>query len=1163
MKKKIDKNKVFWFIVILILVIVVFLMLFQSRYSIKKGQADNVLPSQIPTDLVEMTKTIIDAKEIYENASETEKPEIVSNLINIAEERQNKIYELLEEKNITEAKKQILDYDLISEIPEELKEFIEEPIDIEGTIEINHADYFEEGYFEEESFVITDKQESFKLRSIEDYEFLPKTSVRIKGVQVKDILLIDEDDESVDILDEPDNFNLPAQTNSTPTTIDSRKVAVILLNFANVQDDPPLTHEQVREIVFTGPLSANAYIKDVSFNQVEFIGDINTNGDVFGYYTLPYDNYPCKKAEWANKANQLATVNGFRYNNYDYVLYVVRSSTSCPGKASAAVLDKKSWYEELKSGYVNHELGHNFGLSHASLYRCKSGDEYVTLSESCTYKEYGDVFDTMGSSTGRRHFNAFFKTGFGNTQFIPYQNMITVTQTGTYTISSIENPTTNPQLLKIYRPNYPNLQKRQIYVDYREPHDVFDNYSTTSPAVNGIMIRLGPENNVYEKTYLLDAVPSTETANDAPFLVNQTFTDPYTGIQITLMEKTKSTATVYVDLNDNYQECVKYKPHAYFSLPRSLVGVAGNTFSYNLNVLNKNNSMCSNSDFNFNFNLPTGFTTTPIPTRSFYPGEMVTIPVQITTDPSLEGRYEFNVLVTDMSSGLSYTTFDASITLSMPSCTRKKPVVTITPKSQAGNLGDTLTYNLNVTNRDVSVCSTSDFLISASSLPSGFTITPIPEISIIPGSSVSIPVQITSGSSLVAGDYDFNISVKNKFSGLSETVIGTYQVSSTTYTLKYTSGSGGTLSGTTTQTVVKGGNGTPVTAIPNSSYHFVKWSDNSTQNPRTDTNVNNNITVVAKFEESKSSPPSGGGSGPTKSYPIVTNNSITTNIEIPSPENVQEILEDNNLSYDDINLEKYTLNNRNQYEIKRKLETTKTVLSSKKTEFLSKITLSVKNISDKNLTNLKVIEIIPKVIANSTSDINSTISFNVIKEDPIIEFDLSTLSSENTTEFTYSVNRQVTESQLNLIKTIISSGETNEELLESDENAHVSEDQNTEEIPEEKIEKIEESENSEEAETKNKKDSGWFIYLIIGLVVCIVIIILVFVFQRRKKDVINNPLQPEVVENPSSDMASQPEVTDNQSEVASQSEMIDNQPKIYNNENWSFFKTDEKTDKEN
>jgi len=238
-------------------------------------------------------------------------------------------------------------------------------------------------------------------------------------------------------------------------------------------------------------------------------------------------------------------------------------------------------------------------------------------------------------------------------------------------------------------------------------------------------------------------------------------------------------------------------------------------------------------------------------------------------------------------------------------------------------------------------------------------------------------------------------------------------------------------------------------------------------------------------------------------------------------------------------------------------------LSSKKTEFLSKITLSVKNISDKNLTNLKVIEIIPKVIANSTSDINSTISFNVIKEDPIIEFDLSTLSSENTTEFTYSVNRQVTESQLNLIKTIISSGETNEELLESDENAHVSEDQNTEEIPEEKIEKIEESENSEEAETKNKKDSGWFIYLIIGLVVCIVIIILVFVFQRRKKDVINNPLQPEVVENPSSDMASQPEVTDNQSEVASQSEMIDNQPKIYNNENWSFFKTDEKTDKEN
>ena len=44
-----------------------------------------------------------------------------------------------------------------------------------------------------------------------------------------------------------------------------------------------------------------------------------------------------------------------------------------------------------------------------------------------------------------------------------------------------------------------------------------------------------------------------------------------------------------------------------------------------------------------------------------------------------------------------------------------------------------------------------------------------------------------------------------------------------------------------------GASGTAVTAAPNSGYHFVNWSDVSTANPRTDTNVTANITVTANF----------------------------------------------------------------------------------------------------------------------------------------------------------------------------------------------------------------------------------------------------------------------------------------------------------------------------
>lgn len=72
-------------------------------------------------------------------------------------------------------------------------------------------------------------------------------------------------------------------------------------------------------------------------------------------------------------------------------------------------------------------------------------------------------------------------------------------------------------------------------------------------------------------------------------------------------------------------------------------------------------------------------------------------------------------------------------------------------------------------------------------------------------------------------------------------------LSANTYTLTYAAGPNGTLSGETTQTVVHGGDGTPVTAIPNTGYQFIRWSDGVYSNPRTDTTVSSNISVTAIF----------------------------------------------------------------------------------------------------------------------------------------------------------------------------------------------------------------------------------------------------------------------------------------------------------------------------
>jgi len=67
------------------------------------------------------------------------------------------------------------------------------------------------------------------------------------------------------------------------------------------------------------------------------------------------------------------------------------------------------------------------------------------------------------------------------------------------------------------------------------------------------------------------------------------------------------------------------------------------------------------------------------------------------------------------------------------------------------------------------------------------------------------------------------------------------------YAVTYTAGANGTISGTTPQLVNHGGSGTAVTAVPNTGYHFVDWSDTSTDNPRTDTNVTADLSVTAGF----------------------------------------------------------------------------------------------------------------------------------------------------------------------------------------------------------------------------------------------------------------------------------------------------------------------------
>ncbi|HRQ66567.1 MAG TPA: Ig-like domain repeat protein, partial [Xanthomonadaceae bacterium] len=97
----------------------------------------------------------------------------------------------------------------------------------------------------------------------------------------------------------------------------------------------------------------------------------------------------------------------------------------------------------------------------------------------------------------------------------------------------------------------------------------------------------------------------------------------------------------------------------------------------------------------------------------------------------------------------------------------------------------------------------------------------------------------TCGGSLVDGSFTTNAVTADC------TVEASFTLN--TYTLTYTAGANGSIDGDSPQTVNHGEDGSAVEAVPDTGYHFVQWSDESTDNPRTDAGVQGDITVEASF----------------------------------------------------------------------------------------------------------------------------------------------------------------------------------------------------------------------------------------------------------------------------------------------------------------------------
>jgi hypothetical protein len=146
----------------------------------------------------------------------------------------------------------------------------------------------------------------------------------------------------------------------------------------------------------------------------------------------------------------------------------------------------------------------------------------------------------MGS--GYRHPSAYHKEKLG---FLEAANVQTVGASGIFDLAPLEQQAAGLQVLRFPIPETPDV----YYVEYRQPFG-FDNFSTSSAVVNGVLIRRVtiPSSGV-RQTKLIDNAPSTSSVGDSALLVGKTFTDAAAKVSFTLTARTVSAATVEVMVN--------------------------------------------------------------------------------------------------------------------------------------------------------------------------------------------------------------------------------------------------------------------------------------------------------------------------------------------------------------------------------------------------------------------------------------------------------------------------------------------------------------------------------------------------------------------------------------------------------------------------------------
>ncbi|MEK6901623.1 MAG: CARDB domain-containing protein, partial [Nanoarchaeota archaeon] len=422
---------------------------------------------------------------------------------------------------------------------------------IEGTLEILHRDFFEEGIGVERYTLTTNDNQRISLHPAQSTSQLPISGIklRIKGYRLDNDFIFDGGNTT--------DINILPSTKSSSSNLFIKEVhadhidwhtqlqqdargeqkTVVLMVDPNDTSPPTWTNrDAIRDLVFTQ--MKNYYIEN-SYGKIT-----NISGDVFpasgGWYEMDISS-TCSDIKGPAIRAADADVN---FANYSRVIIVAPNMQCGGGEASIGkvphttgegiVSISVSRIYSVSMGVFTHEFGHNLGSGHASFFDCLDLTIAVDLAD-CKRFEYRDWYDAMGNGFVG-HFNAPHKEYLG---WLDVSNIQTATSDSSFAIEPIETATTGLKAVKILRrPSffYGEPYWQFLTIEYRQPIG-FDSVFPSMPVANVFLGGLlhAP---LLPWTSLFDPTPPRYPYYSA-LLVGESFTDFRNGVTITSKQRTE------------------------------------------------------------------------------------------------------------------------------------------------------------------------------------------------------------------------------------------------------------------------------------------------------------------------------------------------------------------------------------------------------------------------------------------------------------------------------------------------------------------------------------------------------------------------------------------------------------------------------------------------